>query len=348
VALPQLDATTWQTLVPLSGNLASLDLIPAFDPVLAKASLTLEKDASCDVNLWRIVYRVEALDASASPQETLAELQVDNASQDLQFRWRTNQPVGADSLSNSWLKLDLEAKSHYLALRQPQLASPIKLEFEKERFVLPLPVESIPATDQIFVEIGALASLPNGPAFRNELNHAKLGREVMVEFRDMPGAQIGIKLAKVPQSPLGLIIEPRFKDGPSREFDLTLDQLEKTQRGSVEAVQEAKSKIPALRNNLQSAQAALRSAQNRTVSNGNQARQKVIDIKRMEGAVRDANKRLTSMLEQEATAQSRIDNVPRVLAFVRSLQGKELTFRIFVKSSVAELVLATGTIGGSK
>ncbi len=346
VALPPSDATNWLTLVPLSNGPDKVELISAFDPAVAKVSLSLEAAVGCDANSWWIKFEVAAADQAKSVEGTLAEIQIEPSSGDLQFRWQTGNSIAAAALANSWLKFDFESRIRFLAMRRPLVVVPLKLDFEKERVILPLVVDSIPATDQLYLDLTPLTGLPSSAIFRNGVGQAKLDREVVIEFSDMPGAQIGVKLAKVPQAPLGLIIEPRFKDGPSREFDLTFAQLEKTQRASMEAVQEAKGKIRGLSSNLSSAQSDLKSAQGRSVKNLNQAKQKAFDTARLEGIVRDANRRLVAMREQEAGAQSRLNNVPKILAFMRSLHGKEIPFRVVVKASVAELALAEGIIGG--
>jgi hypothetical protein len=230
----------------------------------------------------------------------------------------------------------------YLALRQPQKVAPLKLDFEKDRFIVPLLIESLPATDQLFVDFSPSTNVASTAAFRHGAAHAQVDREVVIEFSDLPGAQVGIKLSKVPQAPLGLIVEPRFKDGPTREYDLTFPQLEKSQRGIADALQDARAKIPILSKNLTNAQSALRTAQGRTVRNGFEARQRGIDVNRLEGVVRDANRRLTAAREQEAEAQTRLNNVPKILAFMKSLHGREFPFRVAVKSTAAELTLVEG------
>jgi hypothetical protein len=341
VALPPLEATTWQTLVPLPAAPDRVELVPAFDSAAAKVVLSLGTAEACDPGQhWLIKF--EASSASNSAAGNLAELQIDPSSGDLQFRWESLHPEAAAALSNSWLRFDFESQLRYLALRQPQKVAPLKLDFEKDRFIVPLLIESLPATDQLFVDFSPSTNVASTAAFRHGAAHAQLDREVVIEFSDLPGAQVGIKLAKVPQAPLGLIVEPRFKDGPAREYDLTFPQLEKSQRGIADALHEAKAKIPILSKNLTNAQSALRTAQGRTVRNGFEARQRGIDVNRLEGVVRDANRRLIAAREQEAEAQTRLNNVPKILAFMKSLNGREFPFRVAVKSTAAELTLVEG------
>jgi hypothetical protein len=340
VALPPAEATQWTTLTPLPGAPENFELVQAFDPVIAKLSLTLE--SGCASSSWLIKY--ERSNSENGPlQGTLAAFQVDSTSNDLQFRWQDRDAVAAAGLMNSWLRLEVASQSQYIALRKPVVTDAIKLDFEKERTVVPLSVDFIPPTEQLILEVPSVSFLPGKMEFRKGVNYSKLDRETVIESTTMPGAQISIKVAKVPQSPLGLIVEPRFKE-PAREFDLTYKQLEKTQQAANEQYQEAKVKIPLLERALKEAREAAESLENRNAANEFQARQKRIELTRLGGIVRDTGKKLVAMQEQSVASQTRLKNVPIVVAFVRSLEGKQIPFRVLVKGSSAELVLVTGTM----
>lgn len=345
VALPPAEATVWTTLMPLPTPPEKLELIPAFDPVVAKLSLSLEAESGCAAASWLVKFaRVEE---SGNVQGVLAGIQVDSSSGELQFRWQGRDTAAAAGLSNSWLKVEIESESKYVALRQPQSIPAIKLDLEKERLIIPLAVDSIPNIDQLYLELSDLTKVHGSASFKNGNSMAKFDREVVIEFKDLPGAEVGIKFAKIPQAPLGFIVEPRFKEGASREYDLTLPKLEKTQKALQDAIQEAKIKIPILSRNVSDAETLYRRVDGTSTSKNYTPRQKQIDLVKANGVIRDATRRLNAMREQETAAQGRLGRVPQLADFMRKLHGNEIEFRVLVRAVSAELVLVTGTIGGA-
>ena len=340
-SLPSFDQQDWVTLVPLPSTPTQIELVSAGGNESGATIVPTPSGTESTGAQWGITY---ASTDSTVKETTVAQLQIEPMSGDLQFRWVSGQS-NVPFLGNHWLKLQNGTSAQYVALRSPLSVPPIKLDLEKERLIIPLVVDAIPATDQLYLELSDLTKVHGSANFKNGNNNAKFDREVVIEFKDVPGAEIGVKFAKLPQAPLGFIVEPRFKEGAAREYDLTLPKLEKTQQALQDSIQEAKSKIPILSRNLSDAQSLYKKIDGTSISKNYSQRQKQIDLARANGVVRDANRRLNSMREQEVGAQARLGKVPQLADFMRKLHGNEIGFRVLVRASSAELLLATGTIG---
>jgi hypothetical protein len=223
-------------------------------------------------------------------------------------------------------------------LRHP----PIKLTFEKGRQILPLQISSRSPREQLVLQVTRLGELAPGARFRKDVPEARFDREVIVEFESLRGAEIALKLARTDDHPLVLVVASRFRESPTRDFELTFEQLERSRWQADRTHRQAQARITQLNDSLAGTRRQLRLTRQIPSRDVYQEQRKMIELVRLNTAIRDAQRHLESAQRQATSAQARLDAAPKVLTFLKSLDGSTLPFRVLDRSSGVEQVCVEG------
>lgn len=226
VELPAAGTNSWQKLFsPPSAALSSLQLTSATPGTDTDLSLTLNRLSDVPGHEWAVQFAMRATGESVPASGVVARIARVSESDDLQFQWSNDDVSAMTGLRNSWLTLDVGGERKWVALRNPVAMAPVKLDFKVDRQTIPLVLDAAPPDDQIELVVADLASRFPSASFRRQVNSAKVDRSVVIEFSDLPGAEIRMQLKRQSPAQFALWIMPRFKETTASEFDLTFPQL---------------------------------------------------------------------------------------------------------------------------
>ena len=105
-----------------------------------------------------------------------------------------------------------------------------------------------PKLDLLRLEITELDGFEGSPNV--VVKSLPLGKQTKIEFAEPPGAEIEVRFQKLPTGNLAVRLEPLFREGESKEFDLTLPRLKTMEEGVTRALQTAERELPAEKQKL--------------------------------------------------------------------------------------------------
>jgi hypothetical protein len=344
VDLPELDREHWFTLMPLGGvEVSDMHVIPLASAVDSGVGLMCTRDGPGAEGNWLVEFE-ELVPGGGGIRGVLAALRCDSQQgSTLLFQWREATPAACAALANGWLQLSAAGQWRCIALRCPLRIPPLKLDFARDRQILPLAIDMRPAMEQLFLQVHHLDELSPAARFRQASAEARFDREIVIEFDNLKGAEIGLKLARAPAGSIAIVMDCRFQEGSARDFPLTYEQLQRTHYQASRSHGEALAKIAALQKSLKSAERQLDSTRRYVPADATEQQRKLTEILRIGTAMRDMNRRLEYAHRQARAAKLRLNATPQVLAFLRSLDGRSIPVRVLARSSMGEIVYVDGT-----
>jgi hypothetical protein len=187
------------------------------------------------------------------------------------------------------------------------------------------------------------SELPPSAQFHQDLWEAESDGEIVITFSDLVGAQILLRLIRI-NGTLGVLRICRFQEGPNREFAWSYTQLERTQYQAGKSLREAQSKAAACQHTLAAIRKAREAAERWVTADIYQERRRNLELLRLAGLSRDAQRRLQDAQRQAFDARKRLDAVPEVFAFTQSIEGNRIAYRILARSdSDSSRVIIDGT-----
>jgi hypothetical protein len=244
VRLPSLISSSPETLLALSlapSEPVSISIRSLAADIPEAAAMFTEADP--ERRAW-IAYYVSDLDTGIG-RTPLGRFQL--TGQDITFQWPQSipQPELCRQLANCQAELRHGNAVHVVQLREIVQQPPLVLDLETDRQMMQLELADLPKADTLRLEIRELAAFASGGRMRGNETTLNLGGQAIIEFTDLPGAEIGVRFFRLSSaSPLQLRLEPAFHEGKTKEFELTLTRLEALEKAAQENLAEDKRELP--------------------------------------------------------------------------------------------------------
>lgn len=338
--LPPPETLNWTTLVALPIVPESLTLKADFDR--DDGRLQLRGVAGETSEAWNILYRWTPK-AGQPAQDTLARFRYQPNSQELQFQWVRADPIAAPALENTFIHLKAAVVEIRYLLRQPTTSPALKLDFQQERQGMQIDVGPQPADSLLWFEVTSLTTLPLAARVRKEDHRVPVGRELVIELEEMPGAEFALKLTRLTASKVSLSLEPRFRENQTRRFDMSLPQLDKAERNITDAQREARAKLSQYESTLSAAQRRVDELRGRTPRNAAEAQLTARELASLTAVIKENTRRAKMAKEQAEEAEARLTNAPRIRTLLRRLQGSVIPFQISTAQGDDSFVLVHGS-----
>ncbi|MGE0756434.1 MAG: hypothetical protein AB7O38_05420 [Pirellulaceae bacterium] len=199
-------------------------------------------------------------------------------------------------------------------------------------------VRSIPA-DQLWLQLGDLAGLPSQAAFRRDVRKVRFDQEMVVEFNDLPGARLVMRLIRAGDG-VALLLTSRFMEGPTRDFELTYDRLQRAEVAARRAQAEARERLRQCETAGKATAKSLAAIQKWPQVTLHQSQRKKLALLQLQGVQRGLRHRWELARQQSSDAQARLAAVPRILAFLQAIDQRPIAFQVvLVRSSEEELLV---------
>jgi len=273
----------------------------------------------------------------------LAELRGEGS--DLIFTWNAQGAIEqAKQLANCQLELRAAASACIVSLREPQTVGEVVLDLSTDKQDVDFPVADLPRPDRLRPEIKELVDFPTGTKMRRDLNSIELGKSTIIEFAELPGAEIGLRFFRPSATSNAVLrLEPIFKENAASKHDLTTEHLTEMETALTRTVKNAQSQLPGAQSDLKGAQSALRSLQGSRPSNFQQITAWQQQVTRADGQVTKAAGRVKLLQKQIVEGQSRLAAVPKIRTFLDDLhQRATIRYVVVAESGESDLLVVDG------
>jgi hypothetical protein len=273
---------------------------------------------------------------------------------DLTFAW--SEPAADAALRRQLLNCHLELRkdktSRLIQLREPVANGPLVLDLSKDTQSLSLPITDPPKQELLRFEIQDLIDFPGGAKLRGS-SSAALGKTLMIEFADLPGAQIEIRFHRPSaNSGLALRLEPTFRENATKEFELTLARLEAFRSGIERSLSRARQDLPVLVNEVSALQRKLKSLlDNAPAANDLQVRFPwEQQVSQLNSNIKRGASKVATLQRQIPEFEARLAAVPKMRTFLEGVHQKaSIRYLVCAECGDHDLVLVDGTrTGGSQ
>jgi hypothetical protein len=344
VRLPSLVSSAKEKLLALPPGLADLPTIGlrslAAD-IPATAAIFTEPDDTR--RAWRAYY-VFDLNTGANKTQ-IGTFHIDET--ELSFAWASPQPVAAlcHQLGNCLMELRLGDELHLVQLREQKALPPLVLDMNEDRQILEFPLSDLPKAESIRLELRELVNFSQGASLRNNMQELPIGKETVLEFSEMPGAEISILLFRASKmSPLQVRLEPIFRENSATKYDLTLERLDALAEAVDRSLDRDRQQLPVAKDNLEDEQRALSQLKSKRPGNIQLLGPWQQLVTRQTKAVDRAADKVKQLARRIPENEARLKAVPKIKRFLQSLhQQGELRYALVAECGEHDLVLADGT-----
>jgi hypothetical protein len=303
----------------------------------SRASIRAEADAQG--RGWVLYHLSDAGDAAS--KNMLAIIRREGLA--LTFAW-TQPLANADlrrQVANCLLEISMANELRTVQLRMPIAATPLVLNLEQETQLVDYDIADPPPTTKLCLKVRELVGFMQGAKLRGNVSSTPLLKPAVIEFADMPGAEIELRLLKHPTTgQLSVRAEPIFREAANRKYELTLPNLEKMRLAQEKALRNSQADLADAQSALSNAQAAIASLN----SNRPKDIQQLAVWEPRLAAARSLSdrygKRVSSLSQQVAEAGARLSAVPKLRDFLQSLhQRATIKYLVCAVAADKELVL---------
>jgi hypothetical protein len=301
------------------------------------AAIFIERNES---GLWTVCYVADLkMPESKAP---LATLRLEG--RQFKFAWTSQDlPELRRQVANCRLTVHHGSQNRTVQLRPVQEEAAIKLDLEKATLVRELAIADPPKPELLRLEITSLDAFEGNASVI--VKSLPLAKETKIEFVDMPGAEIGVRFQKLPTGNLAVRLEPIFREGESKEFDLTLPKLKAFEDGVARALRTAERELPAEKRELASKQAALRKLQGSQPANPLAVPAWKQAVNDLAGDLDRTSRKVARLTRDIPLYKARLDAVPKVRDFLTKMHlAATIRLRIVAECGEHDLVLISATL----
>jgi hypothetical protein len=279
----------------LKGRLLQIDLLDRAAPLAASERIVLQRLQEDGIVAWSVA----VLDSTSTENSRDEISEFTFADDELLFRWFAGANETHESLlKNCLLRLNCDEHSRVVSLRQPQQSKPLKLDMSKRREVHTFTINDLPNGDLLKLSLGELTNFPNKPQYRDDKRTAALGENVVIEFEEVPGAEIEFKFIAQSSGELAIAVTPRFRENAASRIAMTKGNLDTRYRAAEKSI--VKTNVA-----IAQSQAAIRSLRRQR---GN------------DGKIDQLNEKIDDDRETIRMLQTTLANGPKFLKFFESLE----------------------------
>jgi len=255
------------------------------------------------------------------------------------FAWQSlDLPELRRQVANCRLVVHHGDEMKTVQLRAVQQEAAIKLDLEKANQVRELTIADLPRLDMLRLEITDLDGFEGTPSV--VMKSLPLGKETKIEFTEPPGAEIGVRFQKLPTGNLAVRLEPVFREGEAKEFDLTLPKLKAMEDGVTRALRTAERELPAETRELAAKQSALRKLKNSQPSNFLEVPIWRQAVTTMTADVDRTSRKVARLTKDIPIYKARLEAVPKIREFLTKMhQSATIRLRVVAECGEHDLVL---------
>jgi hypothetical protein len=309
----------------------------------AKAAIFAEAEGS---SAWTVWY-VADLDA---PEGKVPLATIRRAGRELTLAWM--QPFADAGIRRQLVNCQVQwrdaASTRFIQFREKLSQSRLALDLTDDRQTLEFPLSDLPKPDHLRLEIRELARFPGGTTIRGDVKTLAVGKLAIVEFAEMPGAEIELWLLRQSASGnLVLRVEPVFKEKKIHEYALSLKNLSEVETKvkhsrdeDREKLSQAQANLQVARRNLATIEANPPPSESTPLQRNLYARARGTALSR----IAEQDGKIRQLQEQIQRADARLQAVPKLRAFIQSSHGKaSISYTLVAECGERDLVLVDGT-----
>jgi hypothetical protein len=244
-------------------------------------------------------------------------------------------------LSNCLLDVRHADEHQTVQLREIAKSSSLVLDFEQDKHVAEFDLPNLPASNKLFLRIRDVANFSQGGKLRGDASAFALGKTAIIEFSEMPGAKVEVRLVKLTGSKLAVRADAVFEERGDKDHELTFDHLEKVRASTQTSLSRARNDLSSVQSSLSSAQSNVRSLQSTTPSSLLEQQRIGAQLNAARAVVQRLNTQVVRLQKQIAEYQARLDAVPKIQEFMNSLHRRaKISFSVCAGDGSKEIVLA--------
>jgi hypothetical protein len=290
--------------------------------------------ANSDPRRWNVLF---APDPAAVDQGIpIAKLVA--VGSEMQFQWTA--AAGDEKFQTHLRNCCLEAKSgaqtRSIQLRRPLELTPLALDLNQDQSSLDFELSDLPPAGHLLLEV---TTAPKGSAFEDGAASASVGKPVVIQFAELTGAEISLRLQQKGTGQFTMRATPEFVEGPRLRFELTRPKLaEMTKRwnemGQKAAltIKQTQARIAALQDQLDEL--------SEVSGNISVMTERARQMKAVNERIKIEVERLPSHRKRLVEAEARLKAAPKVEAFLASHDQSVISFRVIAQSGPDQIVLA--------
>jgi hypothetical protein len=254
------------------------------------------------------------------------------------FDW-SNEAADLDvrkQLANCLLELRHGEEAKTVQLRKVVRANALVLDLDKDKQTAEIEVWDLPPIGKVVMKIQELVNFASGGKVRGTIRPLTIGKTAIIEFTEMPGAQIDLRF--VGPSPKNIVIrtDAIFRERGDRDFELTFPRLEKFEESFETLLASANRESTNLQNSLNAARANVQSLQSAPASPSRNVQLAAASV-----TAERLSQQLIRVQKQAGEYQARLRAVPGVRTFMQALHHRAtIRFSICATSGDKEIVLA--------
>jgi hypothetical protein len=290
---------------------------------------------------WDILFVSDL--ASGTGRVKLAELR--RSGRDFSVAWA--EPLADASLRRQLANCLLEVRhgnsAKTVQLREPLKPGPWTISMnegvQSAEFTIPDP----PKADVLRLEIRELVSFPRDVALREEHKSIAAGQKAVIQFTEMPGAEMGVQLIRLASGTLVVRVQSEFKENAATKFELSLSRLDSLEEGVTKSLERARRELPGEQAQLSAIQSDLKSAQASRPSTLAQQAARDQAISSLASKLKRSVSKVGSLQKQIVESEARLAAVPKIRSFLESLDQKaQIRFAVCAECGERDLVLVDG------
>jgi hypothetical protein len=306
------------------------------------ASAAIFTEATSPGSAWDILFVSDL--ASGTGRVKLAELRRDQL--DFSFVWA--EPLADAALRRQMSNCVLEVRHGNTAkavqLREPLKPGPWTISMSDGVQTAEFTVPDPPKSDALRLEIRELVSFPRDVALREEHKSIAAGQKALIQFTEMPGAELGVQLIRLASGTLVVRVQSEFKENAATKFEMSLSRLADLEEGMSKSLDRAKRELPVARDTADDLKSALSSAQAKRATTLLEQTARDQAIASLAGKLKRAVNKVGSLQKQIAESEARLSAVPKIRRFLESLDQKaQIRFAVCAECGDRDLVLIDGT-----
>jgi hypothetical protein len=289
---------------------------------------------------WSLIHVADL--QSPDKKTPLAKLRL--AGRQFSFAWASlDVPDLRRQVANCVLEIHHGQHKRIVQLRPRQQEAACTLDLEKDVQVREFAVTDLPKLDALRLEIAGLDGFAGEPKLQSD--SLAIGKETAIEFKNPPGAEIGISFRKQATGNLLVRLEPVFREAGAKEFDMTLKRLETMEDGVTRALRAAEKELPAKQREVAGLNNAYRRLKGNRPSNPLLVPAWQTELNEIGKDLDRAANRVATLQKLIPTQKARLKAVPQLRAFLSSMhQTAVIRMRVVVENGERDLVLVDATV----
>lgn len=265
---------------------------------------------------------------------------------ELSFAWAqpTADAAMRRQLSNCLVEVRHGNASKMIQLREPVRTDPWRIDLTEGVEAVEFAVADPPKSDGLRLEIRELVGFPRDVALREEHKSIKSGQKAIIQFTDMPGAEMGVQFVRLASGSVSVKVQSEFRENSATKFELSLSRLTALEEAVSKVLERARRELPGEQRLAVSLESDLKSAQATRPSTLAQQAARDQAIASLAGRLKRAVNKVGSLQKQIVESEGRLAAVPKIRSFLQSIDQKaQIRFVVCAECGEQDLLLVDGT-----